>query len=244
MRKAISLPITIAFYIVFGLILLIFHPFFMISRFIFGRKGMDYCTSFFNLTVMRSLLILGTRLEFIDFRPLISDRPIIFLSNHQSMWDIPPMMWKFRKNHPKFVAKKELAKYIPSVSFNINYGGSVAIDRSKPKQAVVLIKEFAQYLSLNNYSACIFPEGTRSKNGEVNRFKKSGIEAILREIPHALIVPIGIKNTAKIDQGGRFLKKLGVRVQFKMFENRSIDLDNLERDLEIIRNEIKEFVEN
>jgi 1-acyl-sn-glycerol-3-phosphate acyltransferase len=216
----------------------------MISRFVFGRKGMDYCTSFFNLTAMRSLIILGTRIKFIDFRPQSADRPILFLSNHQSMWDIPPMMWKFRKNHPKFVAKKELAKFIPSVSFNINYGGSVAIDRSKPKQAISLIKGFAKYLDKNNFSACIFPEGTRSINGQVKQFKKSGIEAILKEMPRALVIPIGIKNTAKIDQGGNFIKNIGVRIEFKMFNSRTIDLNHLERDLEIIRNEIKEFVEN
>ena len=244
MRKALSIPLTLIFFLIFGLILLCFHPLFMISRFIFGRKGMDYCTSFFNLTAMRSLLILGTRIKFIDFKSHPTDKPIIFLSNHQSMWDIPPMMWKFRKNHPKFVAKKELARFIPSVSFNINYGGSVAIDRSKPKQAISLIKSFAQYLEKNNYSACIFPEGTRSTNGEVKQFKKSGIEAIIREMPSALFVPVGIKNTAKIDKGSKFLKNLGVRVEFKMFDSRPVDLNNLERDLEIMRVEIKEFVEN
>ena len=46
-----------------------------------------------------------------------------------------------RKWHPKFISKKELGKGIPSVSYNLKYGGSALIDRKDPKQALPEIKK-------------------------------------------------------------------------------------------------------
>ena len=44
-------------------------------------------------------------------------QPIIVVSNHQNMMDIPPLIWYFRHQHAKFISKKELGRGIPSVSF-------------------------------------------------------------------------------------------------------------------------------
>ena len=199
---------------------------------------MDRMTTCFNLVMMKSLWILGTTYNFKGFKKLPLDRPIVFLSNHQSMWDIPPLMWKFRKHHPKFIAKKELSRFIPSVSFNVNFGGSIAIDRKKPKESIKKIKEFAQRINRNKFAVCIFPEGTRSMNGVIKPFKKTGIETLLREMPNALFVPIAIKNTGKIDYKGKFLKRLGVKVTFSFLQPRSLTLENAETELAIIRDEI------
>lgn len=195
-------------------------------------------TSFFNLVVMKSLWILGATFKFKNFKSLPKDRPIVFLSNHQSMWDIPPLMWKFRKHHPKFIAKKELARFIPSVSFNINFGGSVAIDRSKPKEAIKQITAFAKRINKNKFSVCIFPEGTRTMNGKMKPFKKSGIETLLKEMPNALFVPIAIKNTGKIDYKGKFLKRLGVKVTYSFLKPRNLTLENASKELAIMREEM------
>lgn len=199
---------------------------------------MDRMTSWFNWVVMKSLCILGANFKFKGFKKLPSDQPIIFLSNHQSMWDIPPLMWKFRRHHPKFIAKKELARFIPSVSFNINFGGSVAIDRSKPKEAVKKITDFAKRINKNKFSVCIFPEGTRTMNGVMKPFKKSGIEALLKEMPNALFVPIAIKNTGKIDYKGKFLKRLGVKVTYSFLQPRRLTLENATSELAIMREEM------
>ena len=84
-----------------------------------------------------------------------------------------------RKFHPKFVSKKELGKGIPSISYNLNHGGSVLIDRNDPKQAISVIKELSQYIQKTNRSAVIFPEGTRSKTGRPREFAKSGLKILL-----------------------------------------------------------------
>lgn len=195
-------------------------------------------TTLFNWVAMKSLLILGTVVKFKGFKKLPLDRPIIVLSNHQSMWDIPPLMWKFRRHHPKFIAKKELSRFIPSVSFNINFGGSIAIDRSKPKESIKTITAFAKRINEKKYAVCIFPEGTRSMNGEMKPFKKLGIETILKEMPNALFVPVAIKNTGKLDHKGKFLKRLGVKVTFSCLEPRKLTLENAESELAIMRDEM------
>ena len=64
----------------------------------------------------------------------------------------------------------------------------------------------------NCFAVCIFPEGTLSRNGKIKPFKVAGVKTIIDEIPEALVVPVAIKNTGKIDNNGKFLKNIGVHV--------------------------------
>jgi len=239
----LSSILTPLFFLIFGLILVIFHPVQVVARNIFGHKAHDKTVFALNLCLMRALHILGTSYSFYNFRKLPKNVPLIIISNHQSMWDIPTLIWKFRAHRPKFVAKKELAKGIPSISYNLKYGGSVSIDRKNPKEAILRIKDFAKMVKTNNFAVCIFPEGTRSRNGKIKPFKVSGVKTILEEIPEALIVPVAIKNTGIIDNSGKFLKNIGVNVSFNVLEARTIEVDSLEDSLQKIYEEIKEDLE-
>ena len=135
----------------------------------------------------------------------------------------------------------ELSKYIPSISYNLRVGGSVAIDRKDPEGAIKKITEFAKWVKAENCSICIFPEGTRSKGGEVQAFKTQGLEAILKEIPDAYIVPIVIQNTGKIDIKGRFIKRLGIKVYYSQLPARQLSGDNLTEQIESIQKEMAEM---
>jgi len=88
--------------------------------------------------------------------------------------------------------KKSLAFGIPSVSFNIRNGGSIYIERNKPDEAVEKIKDFCTYLNQHNRGGVIFPEGTRSKDGNLNKFKTKGLYQMLDAMPDAAIVPVTI----------------------------------------------------
>jgi len=83
---------------------------------------------------MRSTHILGTRYAFPSPKNLPKDKPLIIISNHQSMYDIPPIIWHMRAYHPKFVSKKELGKGIPSVSYNLRHGGGTRSRTGHPKK--------------------------------------------------------------------------------------------------------------
>lgn len=180
--------------------------------------------------------------QYINFRKIPHDKPVLFVSNHQSMWDIPPIMWKYRKNRPKFIAKKELAGIVPSVSFYLKYADHLLIDRSKSEDALQKIKDFAQNLDKNQYSLVIYPEGTRSKDGRVGYFKSKGIREILLKMPEILIIPVAQHNTREIDNNGKFFKKLGITIKVEMLEPRYLHLEKLEEELEQLRIEISEAI--
>lgn len=184
---------------------------------------------------MRSTNILGTSYKFKNNYKLPTDRPLIIVTNHQSMYDIPPIIWYMRDYHPKFVSKKELGKGIPSVSFNLVHGGSVLIDRNDGKSAIMEIGRLGNYIEEHNRSAVIFPEGTRSRDGHPKPFKPMGLKMLLKKAPSALIVPISINNSWKLVRFGQFPMGLGAKVTLDVqqpIENKG-NLDDLITQIEM-----------
>ena len=111
------------------------------------------------------MLLIGVTVRLINKHKIPENTPIVFVSNHQSISDIPPIGWYFRKYNPKFVSKIELGKGVPSVSFNLKNGGAALIDRKDSKQSISELINFSKRINKNKWSAVIFPEGTRSRNG-------------------------------------------------------------------------------
>ncbi|KPM31933.1 1-Acylglycerol-3-phosphate O-acyltransferase [Croceitalea dokdonensis DOKDO 023] len=185
---------------------------------------------------MRCTNILGTRYQFENIHDIPENRPLIIVTNHQSMYDIPPIIWYMRKYHPKFVAKKELGKGIPSVSFNLRHGGSALIDRKDGRQAITEIGKLGTYIEKHKRAAVIFPEGTRSRNGHPKPFKPMGLKMLMRKAPSALIVPITINNSWKLLRYGQFPMGLGAYVKFKVHQPLEItpDVDGLITQIEQI----------
>jgi len=209
MQKLLAYPLSVIYLICFGLILLIFHPIQWACLTLFGYKAHKRSVSFLNLSLLRSTHLIGTYYLFKNDFDLPKDRPIIFVSNHQSMYDIPPLVWYFRAHHPKFVSKIELGKGIPSVSFNLRHGGSVLIDRKDSKQALREISKLGTYIETHKRSAVIFPEGTRSKTGRPKKFQPTGLKILMKKSPSALIVPISINGSWKMLRYGKFPNGLG-----------------------------------
>ncbi len=242
MNQLLSVILTPIFYCVFGLILLVFQPIQVVTRVIFGPKAHDRTVGWLNFCLTGALFILGTRIKFKNFRSLDPNTPVLIVSNHQSMWDISPIIWRLRAKRTKYIAKASLARYIPSISYNLKYGGSLSIDRSDHEGSILKIKEFAAFIAKNNFAIVIYPEGSRSRDGIPKQFKSGGIEAILSVIPTINVVPIAIKNTSKIDNNGKFLKRLGVSISFEMLADRKLNIQTLEGDLELIRQEINQKI--
>jgi len=132
--------------------------------------------------------------------------------NHQSMSDISPLIWMFRKHYPRFISKKELGKGIPSISFSLRHTGAALIDRKNQRQAISEIIRFAKLIYANNYAGIIFPEGTRSRNGVPKAFKTKGLEVLFKYIPNAQIIPVTINNSWKTNKYGKFPLGLGAKI--------------------------------
>lgn len=228
MNKIIAYPFSILFYLAFGLVLVIFHIFQVIALNVFGYKAHKKTVDVLNLFIIRCLNLLGTRIHFQNNYQFDLTKPHIIVSNHQSMYDIPPIIWHMRKLHPKFISKKELGRGIPSVSYNLRHGGSVLIDRKNSEQAVNAIKAFGKYLSDNKRSGVIFPEGTRSRNGKVKPFYENGLRALLDSCPDAVVVPVSIQNSWKLQQWGMFPLPVGTKIKFKVHQSISAKTNSFE----------------
>lgn len=218
MTRVLSYFLTVIFYILFFFLLVLFHPIQVICLKIFGYQAHKSSVDVLNFFLMRLVGILGVRISYegsVDF-PL--NRPIIIVSNHQGTYDIPPIVWLFRKYHPKFISKKELAKNIPSVSYNLRHSGAALIDRSNRSQAIPEIYRLGKLIAEKNYAACIFPEGTRSKTGTMKKFKSGGIETLLKAAPNALIVPFVVDGNYKIEKYGMFPLCIGQRVKYSVLK--------------------------
>ena len=217
-QKLISYPLTVIYTFFFFLTLVVFHPIQWICFNVFGYQAHKVSVDWLQFFLMRCLNILGTRFTFNNPHQIDTNQPLIIVANHQSMYDISPIMWYMRKHHPKFISKKELGKGIPSVSYNLRHGGSVLIDRKNPRQSLPAIMQFGEYIENTKRAAVIFPEGTRSKNGEPKPFQTKGLEILMKKVPSALIVPISINNSWKTLKYGKFPMGFGAHIIFTVHQ--------------------------
>ena len=126
--------------------------------------------------------------------------PVVYASNHSSMFDI----WALAATLPgsvRFVAKQELAS-IPLVGRAMIRGGHVVIDRAHPRKALEAYERAAEVIR-SGISPVVFPEGTRSRTGELLPFKNAPFGlAIAAQVP---VVPLYVRNTFEIMPKGRYV---------------------------------------
>ena len=242
MIKLLAYPLSIIYFLFFGLSLLIFHPIQWVCFNVFSYHAHKQSVEALQFCLMRCLNILGTRFTFDNPYAIPTNQPIIIVSNHQSLSDIPPIIWYMRKHHPKFISKIELGKGIPSVSYNLKHGGSVLIDRKKPIESITAIKKFANYIETNNRAAVIFPEGTRSRNGVPRKFQSKGLLTLIEYIPSALVVPITINNSWKTLRYGKFPMGLGAHITFTVHQPLKVSEHDAKTLIKTIEKQITQSV--
>lgn len=226
--KILSYILSPIFMFVFFMFLVIFHPIQWISFNLFGQSAHEKVVAVLNFFLVKSLLILGVPVRLINKQTLPEDTTLIFVSNHQSTFDIPPIGWFFRKHYPKFVAKIELGKGIPSVSYNLRHGGAALINRKDAKQALTELGRFSKRINEKKWGAIIFPEGTRSRDGNPKPFSTNGLKMITKYNPDGYIVPLTINNSWKVFKYGKF--PLGLGSPISITTHKPIKIDSLPFD--------------
>ncbi len=121
----------------------------------------------------------------------LQDRNYIFASNHASLIDIPLLLIAVNR-YTVFIAKSELSK-IPIFKSILDRAGFIFVDRKNNDSAVKSMNDLMEDIKKIPRSVAIFPEGTRTSDGNLLPFKKgAAIFAINTDIP---VVPVAISGT-------------------------------------------------
>ncbi len=124
----------------------------------------------------------GFRLEVDDRVGDACPPRFVLVANHQSLADIPVLGFVFKPRRLRFVAKKELGDGVPLVSLILRMQGHALIRRhGDPGQALKAITRFARRCAREGTNPVIFPEGTRSRSGELMEFHSGGFRRIHAE---------------------------------------------------------------
>ncbi len=153
----------------------------------------------------------GINIEVFGSNKLSKNENYIFVSNHESILDIPIAISILPCNIV-FLAKKELFK-IPFFSSILNSLGMIRVDRKNKEEAYRSVENALNLLSLKNTSILVYPEGTRSNPGQISEFKKGSF--ILAIQSGLSLVPITIRNTGlNLPARSTFLNdKINIQVQ-------------------------------
>ncbi|MFZ1983799.1 MAG: lysophospholipid acyltransferase family protein [Desulfatitalea sp.] len=194
---------------------LIIYIWIVIATFVFGLTAILF--SFFSKTGNsvhlvarvwgRSILwASGLRVRVIGLENIDPTRSAIYMSNHQSNFDIP-VFFSALPIQFRWLAKAELFK-IPIFGQGMRGAGYISIDRSDTKSAIRSLAQAARNIRAGT-SVLIFPEGTRSDDGALLPFKAGGfVMAVDAGVP---IVPMAVHGTfAVMPKGGYMIRRQAV----------------------------------
>ncbi len=130
----------------------------------------------------------------------------VFMVNHQSNIDIPVLVQALGQFQLRWIAKKELLR-VPLFGWAMWASKHITVDRSDPSDAVKSLERAKQRIAAG-ISVVIFPEGTRSRDGKLSRFKKGGFLLALQTGKN--IVPVTINGSGAILPSGAWRLRSGV----------------------------------
>ncbi|MBM4160929.1 MAG: 1-acyl-sn-glycerol-3-phosphate acyltransferase [Ignavibacteria bacterium] len=136
------------------------------------------------------LWIFGIKVKVRGLEHLEPKRHYVYVSNHASMFDIPALIIGI-PDDVRLVLKKELTK-VPIWGWALRYGHYITIDRGKARAAMKSLERAAERMR-TGASVILFAEGTRTRDGKLQDFKRGAFSLAVRSgVP---IVPVAINNT-------------------------------------------------
>ncbi len=214
LRTARDWVFTVPFLVAFAGTLVVFDPVGRLAR-LFGIRPFEVVMGVMQRVLIWDFRICGVRYT-IDRPPEVRrGKGYVFVSNHQSLVDIPFFGGILFRNYPKYVAKQELGRGIPSVSLNLRHGQNALIDRRDRRQSIGAIRELGETAQRRNVSVVIFPEGTRARDGQLQEFKRAGSVALLKAAPELEVVPTAIDGTWVLSKNKFFPIPFGTRVRVR-----------------------------
>ncbi len=132
-----------------------------------------------------------------------ANRTYMFVSNHQSIYDIP-VIFASLPFQLRIIAKESLGRF-PFLGWHLRRSGHLLVDRTNPDRSGILNRW--RRLVADRISLIIFPEGTRSADGRVGRFR--GGSFLLALEAGLAVVPISVSGTIDVMKKGRLTTRPG-----------------------------------
>ena len=167
-----------------------------IASSLFERRGYfaHWCARTWSRLILATT---GVTVEVVGLDRLEPGRTYIFVANHQSIYDIPILFWSV-PYQLRIIAKASLGSF-PFLGWHLKRTGHMLVDRKRPDPARIL--KWASRLTSNGLSLIVFPEGTRSRDGRVGRFKGgSFLLALQAGLP---VVPLSVVGSRHVMLKGR-----------------------------------------
>ena len=190
------------------------------------------------------LAIAGIKVKITGKENVIPKTPYVFVSNHRDLFDIP-VLQRYVPNDFSFVFKKELAM-IPLFGWQMELGPHIIIDRQNPEKAMKSIENAKKMLVQKKISVLLFPEGTRSKTGEMLPFKRGAFH-IAAQVGFP-IIPVTISGTQNLFQSkpfkinsGKVILDFGKPIVADNISNRKEELELMGKVRDIIDENYKEL---
>jgi 1-acyl-sn-glycerol-3-phosphate acyltransferase len=134
---------------------------------------------------------------------LVPGKTYVFVANHQSIYDIPCLFWSL-PFQLRIIAKDSLGRF-PVLGAHLKRTGHLLVDRRKPDRSSVF--GWASRLTSNGLSLIIFPEGTRSRDGFMGKFKGGSIMLAMQAgLP---LVPISVVGSRHVMKKGELTTRPG-----------------------------------
>ena len=154
------------------------------------------------------IVLFGVRLKVFGRENIDHRRHYVFVSNHVSFFDIPVLLAGI--NDDIRLTYRSTLTRMPVWGWALRYGHFLMIDRSNPMQAKKTIERAIKLLH-SGASIQLFPEGTRSKTGELQSFKRGAFS--LAYEAKAPIIPVAIRGVHNVMPRGSNIPKWGGKVE-------------------------------
>ena len=183
-----------------------------------------------------------TRIKINGNENIDPDKSYIFVANHQSMFDIF-LIYGYLNAKFKWIMKQEIRK-TPLLGKACESMGHIFVDRSNPMRAQKSLKEAQERLLQGHNSIFLFPEGTRSANGKVGRFKR-GAFTIARDL-HFPIIPVSISGAnGVLPKGGWHITPGTITMTIHQpIDTTNLTDDNLNEMIDNVREIVVKDVKN
>lgn len=178
--------------------------------------------------------ILGIRIE-VRGRENLPDRTVVFMSNHVSLLDGPLLVAHLRR--VRVIIKKQAFR-LPVIGTGMKFIGFVPVDRKGGETGKMAIEKAIDTIKTSGDAFVIFPEGTRSRDGSLQRFRRGGF--FLAVESGSPIVPVVLQGTrALMPKGSWFIRSGPVRITFlPAVETEGVRVDDMTELMERVRGSI------